>query len=75
MPYGLAAYAFTNVASNIEALGEHMECGNLSINHYTASFAETPFGGVKDSGYGREGGTEGLSCYTVAKLVSHKVAA
>jgi succinate-semialdehyde dehydrogenase / glutarate-semialdehyde dehydrogenase len=75
LPYGLAAYAFTNIASNIEALGERIECGNLAINHYTASFAETPFGGVKDSGYGREGGTEGLDCYTVAKLVSHKVAA
>jgi acyl-CoA reductase-like NAD-dependent aldehyde dehydrogenase len=41
------------------------------INHLTASFAETSFGGVKDSGYGREGGTEGLECYTVAKNVSH----
>lgn len=75
LPYGLAAYAFTNVASNIETLSERVECGNLAINHYTASFAETPFGGVKDSGYGREGGTEGLECYTVAKLVSHKRAA
>jgi succinate-semialdehyde dehydrogenase/glutarate-semialdehyde dehydrogenase len=35
--------------------------------------AETPFGGVKDSGYGREGGIEGLYCYTVAKNVSHKM--
>lgn len=75
LPYGLAAYAFTNIASRIEALSDRLECGNLAINHYTASFAETPFGGVKDSGYGREGGTEGLECYTVAKLVSHKVAA
>jgi hypothetical protein len=33
----------------------------------------TPFGGVKDSGYGREGGTKGLNCYTVAKNVSHKM--
>ena len=45
--------------------------GNLSINHFVASIAETPFGGVKESGYGREGGTEGLACYTVAKNVSH----
>lgn len=75
LPYGLAAYAFTNVASNVEKLGAEVECGNLAINHYTASFAETPFGGVKDSGYGREGGTEGLDCYTVSKLVSHKVLA
>ena len=45
----------------------------MSINHLTASFAETPFGGVKDGGYGRQGGTEGLECYTVGKNVSHLV--
>ena len=39
-----------------------------------ASLAETPFGGVKDSGYGREGGTEGLTLYTVVKNVSHLTA-
>jgi succinate-semialdehyde dehydrogenase / glutarate-semialdehyde dehydrogenase len=75
LPFGLSAYAFTESARNAERLAEGIECGNLAINHFTASFAETPFGGVKDSGYGREGGTEGLQCYTVAKLVSHKVAA
>lgn len=71
LPYGLAAYAFTNSARKAEALAEGVEVGNLSINHYVASSAETPFGGVKDSGYGREGGTEGLSHYTVVKNVSH----
>ena len=50
-----------------------IEAGNLSINHFVASAVETPFGGVKDSGYGREGGTEGLQYYTVAKNVSHKM--
>ncbi len=74
LPYGLAAYAFTNSARNVEALAERVEAGNLSINHLTASIAETPFGGVKESGYGREGGTEGLECYTVVKNVSHLVA-
>lgn len=73
LPYGLAAYAFTRSARNVDQLAERVEVGNLSINHLTASFAETPFGGVKDSGYGREGGTEGLDCYTVAKNVSHLV--
>ncbi|MBR0912818.1 NAD-dependent succinate-semialdehyde dehydrogenase [Bradyrhizobium japonicum] len=72
LPYGLAAYAFTRSASNAERLAESVEVGNLSINHFVASVAETPFGGVKDSGYGREGGTEGLQCYTVVKNVSHK---
>jgi succinate-semialdehyde dehydrogenase/glutarate-semialdehyde dehydrogenase len=71
LPYGLAAYAFTNSARKAEALADGIEVGNLSINHYVASIAETPFGGVKDSGYGREGGTEGLSHYTVVKNVSH----
>ena len=61
----------TNSANTVEQLAAELEVGNLSINHFTASLAETPFGGVKDSGYGREGGTEGLVCYTVVKNVSH----
>jgi succinate-semialdehyde dehydrogenase / glutarate-semialdehyde dehydrogenase len=73
LPYGLAAYAFTRSAENADRLASEVEVGNLSINHFVASLAETPFGGVKESGYGREGGTEGLQCYTVAKNVSHKM--
>ena len=73
LPYGLAAYAFTRSANNADRLANEIEAGNLSINHFVASVAETPFGGVKDSGYGREGGTEGLHGYTVAKNVSHKM--
>jgi succinate-semialdehyde dehydrogenase/glutarate-semialdehyde dehydrogenase len=68
----LAAYAFARSAHNADRLANDIEAGNLSINHFVASVAETPFGGVKDSGYGREGGTEGL-CHTVAKHVSHKM--
>lgn len=75
LPYGLAAYAFTESAATSEKLSQRIECGNLAINHLTASFAETPFGGVKDSGYGREGGIEGLERYTITKLVSHKMSA
>ena len=71
LPYGLAAYGFTHSASNAERLAEGIEAGNISINHFVASIAETPFGGVKESGFGREGGTEGLQCYTVAKNISH----
>jgi succinate-semialdehyde dehydrogenase / glutarate-semialdehyde dehydrogenase len=71
LPFGLAAYAFTKSAKNADRLAEGVEVGNLSINHFVASLAETPFGGVKESGYGREGGTEGLECYTVVKNVSH----
>jgi succinate-semialdehyde dehydrogenase / glutarate-semialdehyde dehydrogenase len=71
LPYGLAAYAFTRSAHNADQLAEGVEVGNLSINNLVASIAETPFGGVKESGYGREGGIEGLSHYTVVKNVSH----
>jgi len=74
VPYGLAAYAFTNSARNVDRLAEGVEVGNLAINHFVASVAETPFGGVKDSGFAREGGTEGLQCYTVVKNVSHLTA-
>jgi succinate-semialdehyde dehydrogenase/glutarate-semialdehyde dehydrogenase len=72
LPYGLAAYAFTRSSENADRLADGVEVGNLSINHLVSSVAETPFGGVKDSGYGREGGIEGLQCYTVTKNVSHK---
>jgi succinate-semialdehyde dehydrogenase/glutarate-semialdehyde dehydrogenase len=72
LPFGLAAYAFTKSADNVQRISNDVETGNLTINHFVASTAETPFGGVKDSGYGREGGTEGLACYTVTKNVSHK---
>jgi len=74
VPYGLAGYAFTNSAHKADLLAETIEVGNLSINHFVASSAETPFGGVKDSGFGREGGTEGLQGYTVVKNVSHQTA-
>jgi succinate-semialdehyde dehydrogenase/glutarate-semialdehyde dehydrogenase len=70
-PYALSAYGFTGSARNVALMSEGLECGSLSINHYRASFAEAPFGGVKDSGYGREGGSEGLESYTYTKHVSH----
>jgi succinate-semialdehyde dehydrogenase/glutarate-semialdehyde dehydrogenase len=73
LPFGLAAYAFTHSARNVDQLIEGVEAGNLSINTLEASVAETPFGGVKDSGYGREGGAEGLSNYTIVKNVSHSM--
>ena len=73
LPFGLAGYAYTQSASNAERLAEGVEVGNLSINHFVASSAETPFGGVKESGYGREGGVEGLEGYSVVKNVSHRI--
>ncbi len=73
VPYGLAAYGFTNRADYADRMVERVEAGNLSINTLEASLPETPFGGVKSSGYGREGGTEGLNHYTVVKNVSHSI--
>ncbi|MCP4818230.1 MAG: NAD-dependent succinate-semialdehyde dehydrogenase [Shimia sp.] len=71
VPYGLAGYAFTNRADYIDRLIDEVEVGNLSINTLEASMPETPFGGVKSSGYGREGGTEGLDNYMIVKNVWH----
>jgi succinate-semialdehyde dehydrogenase/glutarate-semialdehyde dehydrogenase len=73
VPYGLAAYGFTNRADYVDRMVDKVEAGNLSINTLEASLPETPFGGVKSSGYGREGGAEGLHHYTVVKNVSHSV--
>lgn len=74
VPYGLAAHAFTNSAGNADELAERVEVGSLSINHLIASSAKTLYGGVKDSGFDRERGVEGLQCYTVVKNVSHMMA-
>ena len=71
VPYGLAGYAFTNRADYIDRLIDEVEVGNLSINTLEASMPETPFGGVKSSGHGREGGTEGLENYMTIKNVWH----
>ncbi|MDF7774776.1 NAD-dependent succinate-semialdehyde dehydrogenase [Sphingomonas sp. AOB5] len=70
VPFGLAAYAFTDSARVSDRLIEEVECGSLSIGHYTSSYPEVPFGGIKDSGYGREGGAEGLDGYTYVKGVT-----
>jgi succinate-semialdehyde dehydrogenase/glutarate-semialdehyde dehydrogenase len=73
VPYGLAAYGFTNRADYVDRMIEGIEAGNVSINTLEASLPETPFGGVKHSGYGREGGTEGLHNYMIVKNISHSV--
>ena len=68
--YGLAAYAYTNSAKTAQDLGQAIESGQVSINHHGLGLVDTPFGGVKDSGYGSEGGPEGLDAYITTKLVS-----
>lgn len=72
LPVGLAGYAFTDSVAAAEQLGRTMECGILSINHFGGPGADMPFGGVKQSGLGREGGHESLDAYTTIKMVSQK---
>ncbi len=74
LPVGLAGYAFTNSVEAAEKLGRYMECGIMSINHFGGPAADMPFGGVKQSGIGREGGHESLDAYTTTKMVSLKTA-
>lgn len=73
VPYGLAAYGFTNRADYVDRMLDGIEAGNISINTLEASLPETPFGGVKSSGQGREGGTEGLHNYMITKNLSHSL--
>ncbi|WP_086995510.1 NAD-dependent succinate-semialdehyde dehydrogenase [Rhizobium sullae] len=70
LPYGLAAYAYTTSGKTSLALSQDVESGMLSINHHGLALPELPFGGVKDSGYGSEGGTEAMENYLNTKLVT-----
>lgn len=70
LPYGLAAYAFSGRQSSIAALSRDIEAGMLSINHQGLGIPELPFGGIKDSGYGSEGGSEALEAYLDTRLVT-----
>lgn len=70
LPFGLAAYAWTRSARTAQQIAASIETGMISINHLGLGTPETPFGGVKDSGYGSEGGTEALEAYLNPKFVS-----
>ncbi|MDB6001551.1 MAG: aldehyde dehydrogenase family protein, partial [Rhizobacter sp.] len=70
LPYGLAGYAFTKSIKNVHLLSQQMEVGMLWINQPATPSPEMPFGGVKDSGYGSEGGPEAMEGYLVTKAVS-----
>lgn len=70
LPYGLAAYAFTRSVKTATHLGAELETGMLTINHLGLALPEVPFGGMKDSGYGSEGGSEALEAYLVTKFIS-----
>jgi succinate-semialdehyde dehydrogenase / glutarate-semialdehyde dehydrogenase len=70
LPYGLAGYAFTRSFRNVHLLTQQLEVGMLWINQPATPWPEMPFGGVKDSGYGSEGGPEALEPYLVTKSVT-----
>jgi succinate-semialdehyde dehydrogenase / glutarate-semialdehyde dehydrogenase len=69
-PYGLAAYVFTNDIRTIMRVSEALEFGIIGINDPTPAVPQCPFGGMKNSGFGREGGQEGLLEYVEVKYVS-----
>lgn len=70
LPYGLAAFAFTNSSRTVKLLGEQLEAGMVGLNTYAISVPESPFGGMKESGHGSEEGIEGLEACLVTKFIS-----
>ena len=70
LPYGLASYAFTSSIRNAHIISTGLEAGMVNINHFGIALAETPFGGIKDSGYGSEGGTETFDGYLNTKFIT-----
>lgn len=70
LPYGLAAYAYTNSNKTAEAIGSALSSGMVSINHHGLAMPETPFGGIGESGYGKEGGVEGIEAYLQTKFIT-----
>ena len=74
LPFGLASYAFTGSADTANQLGLRIEAGMTTINHNGLALPEVPFGGIKDSGYGTEGGSEAINAYLVTKFVTQTAA-
>ncbi|ABM60219.1 NAD-dependent succinate-semialdehyde dehydrogenase [Verminephrobacter eiseniae] len=70
LPYGLSAYVFSQNIGTAMAAARGLEAGMVAINSLSLALTETPFGGVKASGLGHEGGTEGVQAYTVKKFIS-----
>ena len=70
LPFGLASYAFTRSAKTANAIGASVEVGMMTINHMGLALPEVPFGGVKDSGYGSEGGSEAIEAYLNTKFIT-----
>ena len=69
LPFGLAAYLFTADMAAARRVSQGLACGIVGVNSFSGSNPETPFGGNKDSGRGREGGTEGIREYMTLKFI------
>ncbi len=70
LPFGLASYAYTRSVKTANAIAAQVEAGMMSINHHGLALPEVPFGGMKDSGYGSEGGLEAIEAYLNTKFVT-----
>ena len=69
-PFGVAGYAFTRLLKNADLLARRVEVGMLWMNMPAMPSAEMPFGGIKDSGYGSEGGPEAMEAYLNTRSVT-----
>lgn len=70
LPFGLASYVFTGSLKTARHVSNNLESGMVNINHFGIALAETPFGGIKDSGMGSEGGVESFDGYLNTKFIS-----
>jgi succinate-semialdehyde dehydrogenase/glutarate-semialdehyde dehydrogenase len=71
--FGLAAYIFTKNTKTMFLAAEGIEAGMVGVNTLLLAAAEIPFGGIKKSGFGREGGSEGIEAYTTTKYINIKL--
>lgn len=71
LPFGLSSYVFTNSLQTATQMSNAIEAGMVNINHFGSGLPETPFGGIKESGIGSEGGSETFDGYLVTKFVTH----
>jgi succinate-semialdehyde dehydrogenase / glutarate-semialdehyde dehydrogenase len=70
LPFGLAGYAYTQTLKSAHLLSRELQVGMLWMNQAAVAWPELPFGGIKDSGYGSEGGPEALEAYVNTRMVS-----
>ncbi|WP_267381427.1 MULTISPECIES: NAD-dependent succinate-semialdehyde dehydrogenase [unclassified Sphingomonas] len=70
LPYGLSAYAFTTSSQTARSVIDNVESAMISFNHFGLGHPETPFGGMKDSGYGFEGGSEAIEPYLQTRFMT-----